>query len=252
MNLKHLLLLALAAGSVAGCKSNKGIAKTEVKDAGYEAAVASLGSNALDFETLEAKARCRYDDNEKRLNFRLNIRVRKDEKIWISGSMLGIEGVRALITPDTVKVLNRLQRKYYVKPIEYVSDLTGLPVNFEGLQNLLTNSGIFFDANSSKYENKNGIVELVSEFEQLVNVLWLDESTLLMDRQMLLDEVNSRNMELAYHDYRTVKGKPFAFEQDIQVTGDKEAYIDLDFNSVEVNTNPSFSFNVNRNYEVID
>ena len=72
-----------------------------------------------------------------------SLRMRRDSTIWISASvMMGMETVRALITPDTVTVLNRFDKTYIVEPITKVTEKWNLPWTFEEGQRMLVGDGV--------------------------------------------------------------------------------------------------------------
>jgi hypothetical protein len=59
---------------------------------------------------------------------------RKDSIIYIAISKLGIEGARIVITPNSVKYINHLERIYYDGDCSFVNRLLGFRVNFYLLQ----------------------------------------------------------------------------------------------------------------------
>ncbi|MBX2844757.1 MAG: DUF4292 domain-containing protein [Saprospiraceae bacterium] len=250
--MKYLLSFMVILLGFSACKNKKDIAATEGPiNLNKNKAMTLFQDGIVDFDTFEGKSKIRFEDAERQLSFKATVRVKKDEMIWVSAGMLGFEGVRALITPDSVKVINRLERTYYESSIDYVGELTNMPVNFEGLQNLLVGNWLFFDKDSAKFEEKEGIVELSSEKDAIVNILWLDNVTLLLQRQTLLDQINDRSMEISYHDYRPMDDAAFPYESVIHVSGRDEAWIDMEYSSVELDSNPSFAFSVSDKYERI-
>ncbi|GAB3233351.1 DUF4292 domain-containing protein [Hymenobacter seoulensis] len=90
----------------------------------------------VDFRYLKAKGKVAIDFPGLQQTANLNVRVRRDSVIWLSAS-LGIEGFRAYITRDSVKVLFPLQREYYAGDYAYLSRLLNVPVTFERVQALL-------------------------------------------------------------------------------------------------------------------
>ena len=67
----------------------------------------------------------------------MSLRIRRDSVIWLSGSLVGIEGVRALLTPDSVLVVMPLQREYFAGGYRFLSQTLGVPVTFLQLQAIL-------------------------------------------------------------------------------------------------------------------
>ena len=50
------------------------------------------------------------------------LRMRHDSVIWISASaFMGVESIRALVTPDTVTMVNRMDQTYLKEPLEAVA-----------------------------------------------------------------------------------------------------------------------------------
>src|SRR5690606_13157953 len=55
----------------------------------------------------------------------LHVRIERDRAIWLSvTAILGVEAARILITPDSVKILNKLQGEYISKPFAYIYNYT--------------------------------------------------------------------------------------------------------------------------------
>jgi hypothetical protein len=90
------------------------------------------------FETFSGKARTKLNINGNTNDVTLNIRVKSGEKIWVSVTAIaGIEVARALITPDSVLLINRIDGVYTKKPFSYINSIAGNSVNFRTLESLL-------------------------------------------------------------------------------------------------------------------
>ena len=70
------------------------------------------------------------------------LRMRRDSTIWISAAaMLGMETVRALITEDTVVLLNRFNKTYLEKPLDEVTNRWNIPFTLQDGQRMLLGDG---------------------------------------------------------------------------------------------------------------
>ena len=69
--------------------------------------------NEFQFDYFILKSKINLVDDGKKQNATVLFRIKKDSIIWfnISGS-LGIQGVRGILTKDSVKILNRLEKEY--------------------------------------------------------------------------------------------------------------------------------------------
>jgi hypothetical protein len=65
------------------------------------------------------------------------IRMYQDSLIWISVRSMSLEGMRAVITPDSVKYIDRLNNKYYLGDYRFVAKMSPMQFDFHDVQNLL-------------------------------------------------------------------------------------------------------------------
>src|SRR5687768_11701557 len=121
--LNSFLLIAVVALTIA-CRAKKVVVappkpadSTIVTSAKKSENIKMLRANDLSFNTLSLKAKASLNINGNSNNVTMNIRMQKDEKIWVSiTAIAGIEVARALITPDSIKVRNNFQSVYLKKP----------------------------------------------------------------------------------------------------------------------------------------
>ena len=62
------------------------------------------------------------------------IRMKNDSCIWATVRVMGIEGIRAMITRDSVWVMDRLKRTYTVQPLASFTKMLGAQVGIKALQ----------------------------------------------------------------------------------------------------------------------
>ena len=105
-------------------------------------------------EWMNAKANVTVVDSGNETSFDINLRIHKDSVIWISASpLLGIEVARVMITPDSVKVLDRLHGKYQCSTFDYINKLLQMKVNFETVQALLTGNFFAYKRSENKFNS---------------------------------------------------------------------------------------------------
>ncbi|HVW94637.1 MAG TPA: DUF4292 domain-containing protein [Mucilaginibacter sp.] len=137
---------------VFSCKSRKQLLVKRVsadsaaadKPANTKAAkLAAIKSKQTYFNTFSGKAKTKLDINGSSNDVTLNIRIQRDKKIWVSiTAIAGIEVARAMITPDSIMLINRLQSIYLRKPFSYVSKYAGKQVNYKTLESLLIGNAV--------------------------------------------------------------------------------------------------------------
>ncbi|NBV13405.1 MAG: DUF4292 domain-containing protein [Sphingobacteriia bacterium] len=92
---------------------------------------------AFPLDTIALKGEAVYENRKESLSFSYRIHMIRNQLIWVSVSKLGVEGVRILMLPDSIQILNRLQKNYQVSDYKYLSELTGMELTLSSLQQLL-------------------------------------------------------------------------------------------------------------------
>jgi len=94
--------------------------------------------NTKDIRWFTASIKGKADFDNRSIPITAQLRMRKDSVIWMSiSALMGIEAARVHITPDSVKMINRLNATYFVGGIESLSKEYNLPFSFYELQDVL-------------------------------------------------------------------------------------------------------------------
>lgn len=97
-------------------------------------------NNQIDYNNLSIRFTAKISTSDRSDTFRGNLRIQKDSIIWLSFRSLNIEGARLVITPDSLKMINRLENKYFLEKIDFFEERFGYDFNFFDVQAILTNS----------------------------------------------------------------------------------------------------------------
>lgn len=246
----HFFLFILFGLTVVACTPKTIATETEYEAESANATIKDWKTTVLDYSTFEGVARTSYSDGKKSLNFKTTFRIQKDETIWVSASLLGFEAARALITPDSVKVINRIEREYYVEPIERISEIANLPINFETFQNLLVGDILMYNPQSSSVIQQPNQIVISSQSNQLVNEILFAKQPFSLIQQQLNNKENGQQMQIIYGDTQSLNNSDFAYERSIVATDNEdEVNVSLNFTKVSVNEELSFPFSINERYE---
>lgn len=123
--------------------------------------------NQIKYSSLSIRFSATIESEENSDSFRGNLRILKDSAIWISVRSLNIEGARLLITPDSVKIINRLENTFYMGKINLLTERVGYDFSYYDLQALLTNSLFFFPNKESLCKRFNEMTECKSDIAEI-------------------------------------------------------------------------------------
>lgn len=212
----------------------------------------SILAKRIQFTTFSSKVEVEYRDGDgKRYDVNAHIRMYKDSVIWVSvTAILGIEGLRAYITKDSVKLLNKQDKVYTARSVSYLQEVTELPLDLHSLQDLLIGNPVFLDSHIVSYYRTPETISLMSHGDFFKHLLTIESVSKNIQSSKLddIDEFRNRTCHLAYGDYEDKKGILFATQRAINVSEKKKLDIKLHFKQSEFNETLSFPFNIPKNY----
>jgi hypothetical protein len=219
-----------------------------------EEALSALYKNEIDFQTFSAKAKVQYQDhNGKQPDFNTFIRLKKDSVLWvsISATFLGIEAFRLYITPDTLIMLNKLDKTVEYHPFSYLENFAQIPMNFSLLQNILVGNPVYIGDSVVSYRRTENSILIGTVGKFFKNLITLSAGTNHLERIKLDDKDISQNRTAAllYNDYEKNSGFDFATEREINVSEKAKVDVSIEFKQYEFNKELSFPFAIPHNYK---
>jgi len=207
----------------------------------------------IDFNTFSAKVKVHYEGSDgKDYEFNAFIRMQKDKIIWVSiNALLGLEAFRAIITPDSVKVVDKLQKVVQLRSVSYLKEITHIPFDFQTLQELIIGNPIYLDSNIVFYsKNENG-VSLMSVGQLFKHYITVNGGDYTLKHSKLddVDVLRARTCDLTYGDYEKKDTIRFSTYRKISVAEKSRLDIELDFKQFNFNDPLSFPFSIPKNYK---
>jgi hypothetical protein len=214
----------------------------------------SVEKNRIDFETFSAKVKVDFEGSDgKRNDFNAFIRLRKDSLLWVSiNALLGIEAFRVQITPDSVKVLNKLDKVVQLRSVTYLKEITKLPFSFQELQDLILGNPIYFDNNIVSYKKENNALTVLHMGQIFKHLLTFNPENMYIQHSKLddVDPVRARTADISYGDYEIREEKPFSTFRKITVAEKSKLDIEMKFKQFDFNVPLNFPFGIPKNYKL--
>lgn len=250
----RLFILFILIGVLAGCSNRFVIRKNKI-DTDYQGLVEYIRNNDKGFNTYSIKYTGKFSSDAQNLRFRGLLRIVKGEKIWVSISPMGIEAARILFTPEKIKFINRKNNTYFVSNYNYFQNQYNVDLNFDLLENILTNRFLLLpheegdDVNKTDHGlynvNYNGKDSTMQSFminpalKKLTQVVFKDlkkNATLSVEFKEFVD-VENHTMPEQIH---------FNIEQDR-----KKVDVDLNYKKITVNKSFKTPFRIPSKYKQV-
>ncbi len=241
-----------------GCKTRKmvtaPVATTPpvVVDNSKANTIAAIKSRQLNFNTFSGKADAELNiDNDNR-NVSMNIRIVKGKQIWVSVSvtvLVPIEVARALITPDSIKIMNKVEGVYLKKPFSYIHDYAGKQVNYTTLESLLTGNAVpellSMDADLQKVDNN---IILSGKLQQLLYKM-ITNPDMKVSQLNLSNNAQQQSMQVTNSNFVLVDGRTLPSQININSSlKEKKVSVKLKYSKVELDRVLEYPFNIPQTY----
>jgi len=259
-NILNKLLIVCVLVTIVSCSARKKLSATNNNNTAVttsvtkhnnevEAKLDPIRAQQINFTTFSARAKTSLAINGNNNDCTLNIRISKDKKIWVSiTALLGIEVARALITPDSILVVNRLQGMYIRQPFSFIYTYADRQINYTMLQALLVGNAIPQLLNdSTAYQSNTNGVTLSGNLKDLVYKL-------MVGADMKVTQTNLSNQDagqsLEINNAFTQQGNQKVPSQIAiaSVAKDKKVQINLRYVKVDFNQPLEYPFNIPGNY----
>jgi len=232
------------------CKAKKD-ASSNLKRKSTSFLVEKLKGNQIKADWFSAKARIVPSGFGVGMTVSANIRVHRDTAIWMNVSKIGLEAGRALIRPDSVFILDRLNRIYYARPIAYVESEFNLPADFNLLQEMILGNAILLNENKINSKKLTNRYILTANDDDYQTEYRLGASPYLLEEMTVNDETNQRNFTIDFDEYKKVNQYNFSHRRDIKLSSQEtgDGTIKINFSKVEIDVPKSMPFSVSSRYE---
>ncbi len=204
------------------------------------------------FNTFSGRMSVSYESTDLSQDVNASIRIQKDTTIWISlTGPFGIEGARVLISPDSVLLMNKLNKSVERHPITFLEKLIHVPLSFNDFQNILIGGPVIYNGtveNFSFDQNGAAIIQLLAG--TINNSLTVNKSTTKVISAELVDNsLNGRKCTVNYSDFDNSAANNFPKKRTIKVSGTGNISINLTYKDYEFDKQIDFPFNIPSNYK---
>lgn len=267
--MRQIIITLLALSALASCRPTKKITEvvarrdslpqavdTSAQDSirRVRAAYAKLAENRIEYSTFASKIRVDYRDSKGRnIDFNLFVRMRKDSVIWASIiGALGVEGFRVLIRPDSVVILDKLEKTVQYMSVAGLQELTQLPFDFKTLQELLIGNPVYMEGDLKAYREEAGLVSMSLLGDFFKHFLTFSPGDMLLRSSKLddVDPLRSRTAKLVYEEYQPSGRWVFSTKRQVTLAEKSRIDVSLEYRQVEFDQPQGYPFSIPKNYKL--
>jgi PBP1b-binding outer membrane lipoprotein LpoB len=216
--------------------------------------VTTLDLQEIDFDYFHGKARVNFKDDKKEREVKAAIRIRKDSVIWMTFSVIGVQGGKALINKDSITIVSTMDKEYYVFDYPELSKRFNFTINYDVVQSAMLGNLIQPKSADDKVikETSFNILDQTQGTVQIKN--YINTASTKLERVEMTESNTNNSMTINYRNFQPLNDKVFPYDGVISLfyktaAGVLNNTIEVEYNKAEVGDKElKFPFNIPRKY----
>lgn len=212
----------------------------------------------IDFGYLTMRSKLSFKSPQQAIdNASVSIRVQKDSLIWLSVSKLGIEGARVLISRDSVRILDKINRQYAVADYGTISRQFRFQLSFDLLQAVLVGN-LPLPNQPAQVVRKDADTLLIRQTDNGTQIdSYIGEQNRKLARLFVASQQTGNTLRLDYQDFTALNAFLIPYTSQLLLkykaveTGQPaQTQLTIRHSKVElVAENPGFPFSIPASYQ---
>jgi hypothetical protein len=251
--MKYILVVVFA-WILIGCKSKQAVATAAAKDTTEITKIINGHyANESNFKTVNIKANAKYEDPSQSHSLNVDIRIKKNEIIWVNIKILGFPVAKALITPTKVSYYEKINSTYFEGDFSMLSNWLGTDLDFQKVQNLFLGKAI------DDLSKDNWISEINEKLFRLspasttdiTKEYYFEAANYLLKKETITQASQNRALEIQYPSYNQVDQIFMPNAIHIKATQKEKISIGIEYKTTTFNENLSYSYAIPSDYKAI-
>ncbi len=235
---------------VASCKTRKRVVDESVElQYNSNKLFEKLKNSNTDYNWYSFKSDATAYFNGSKMSFDTDIRVKKDELIWVSVRKFGFEVGRVLIKPDSIFAIDKWNGQYIKESLDYLKETYDVPFQFKDIQDIICGNSLIGNQKPLKATKLNNNYTLTTKGKDLTIVYFLDKEFKIDKTKMIARDSQSVVCEFA--DYKLEKNivSPYFRKYSMPDNKNPKYSLELNLKKLSINKPQKIQFKIPESYE---
>ncbi|MCW0481448.1 DUF4292 domain-containing protein [Gaoshiqia sediminis] len=282
-----LWLVGLFLLVMASCRAPKTLMVEKLRPVSSNKLIRSIEENAFDHSSLDIRRiACQYETPGNKTSFRASLKWEQDNYIFMNVSKMNIPVARLLLSPDSVKMVNFLEKNYFLGDYAFLEKFISADIDFDVVQSIITNdvfsyrddpkdndfkefvsytdSGMYVLQSlknrklgkiqrKGKEEKIDRYLKKLDEEDFVVQYLYVDPKTFKVRKIILDDPLNSRKVQVDFDDFVPVEKQLYPGSIDVHfISPENDLKMKLKLSKFSTENDPDINFNIPGKYKQVN
>jgi len=214
-----------------------------------------INTNSLNFKYLKSRIRVKYDDGKNEQQIIVQLRVKSDEIIWLSATML-VPIAKVVIIQDKIRFYEKFQKTFFEGDINSVNTFLKSEISYKKIQNILLGKP-FVDLKNSSWKqvsnSKNYILIPKGRNNSFKPTLFFNPVNFLLEEQRIFLPEIIEVLRIEYSNYLNIEDNNIP--QTIRISIIYEGIlrsIEIDLTNINFTEKLNFPFEIPKGYKKLN
>lgn len=214
----------------------------------------TLNVEETNFTYMDGKARMILRDANKEREVKANIRLRKDSVIWMTFSVIGVQGGKALINRDSITIVSNVDKEYYVFEYSELSKRYNFEINYKVIESAILGNLIMPRQESDEVKQESSFFILQQSANGVIVDNFVNAASMKVEKVELKEGSSSNSLVINYSNFQPLGSQLLPYNGTINlfyktVSGLLNTTVIFEYNKAEVQDKElKFPFNIPKRY----
>lgn len=171
----------------------------------------------IDFGYLHGKARLVFKDDKRERDVKAAIRIRKDSVIWMTFSVVGVQGGRALINKDSITIVSTVDKEYYVFDYAELSRRFNFKIDYSVIEAAMLGNPIRPKQPQDEI-GQEGEYDILQQKEESITIKnRINPVMKKIERVELVESSSNNSLNIDYSNFQPLGDKSFPYNGTVSV-----------------------------------
>jgi hypothetical protein len=242
-----LLLLILTLQLTYSCGTIKSLNNNNFEISKKDA-IHIVDESNINFDFLKMTADINFKNENLDISGNIDLRMKSNDYIWIVVKKLGFEVSRVLIRPDSVFVLDRINRVKYLESYSFLENYVGMSIPFSDFQQLLSGNNLKMEKDFDIIRQENNTV-LIKSGNDRINFTYTINNFKSIIYAEIFDK-NNNKLEMNNSEFKNFQDKKIPYQRNYSLFEKNINQGNVELNIEEISTEKhNIKFEIPSDYE---
>ena len=214
-----------------------------------------LNLSEFNFDYMQIKSKIQFREATKNQNANALVRMKKDSIIWFNlTGALGVQGVRGILTKDSIKVINRVDKVYWKYTWNDLSKEFNFPVDYDLIEAMILGEMPKGEQKDEEIIKDKSRYVIHQTFGEILIDNFVNPELKVVEEVRINETTSSNSLTLFYKNFGVVNEQVFPYNSYLSLQhtnefGEVETNLNIDHGKAEVSDKPlKFPFSIPEKY----